>query len=584
MRQGNKVTKGALGQSVHRSVATGMPGWRYGFVMVVAAAVVAALAWRLVDLHVVDQGFLNKQAEMRSVRVETIEAHRGMIVDRHGAPLAVSTPVDTIWANPRELDAKDPQLSRLAAILGLDPGELKQRIRQYRGKEFMYISRKVQPALWKRVAALKIPGIYSRREFRRYYPAGEVAAQVVGFTNIDEQGQEGLELSYNNWLKGEPGSKRVLKDNRGHVIEDLSLIKDAVPGKKLQLSIDLRLQYFAYRELKAAVQEHDAKSGSLVMLDVHTGEVLAMVNQPSYNPNDRSQLKPSHLRNRAITDLFEPGSTVKPLSMSAALSTGEVRPGMTVDTTPGYMRIGRYTIRDDGNYGVLDLTHIIAKSSNVGMSHIALKVGGSVIRNTLSRFGLGQSTGIGFPGEAVGVLPVHVRWKPVEVATMSYGYGLSVSALQLAQAYMVLANGGVRYPVTLIKRRHQPEGVRVISTKVAGEVRKMLRAVVREGTGTRARMLLYQAAGKTGTVHIVGRNGYEMSAYKSIFAGMAPAEDPRIVCVVVIDAPKGNQYYGGEVAAPVFSRVMSESLRLLNVRPDLSRLASHHLIKAGPRG
>ncbi len=584
MRQGNNVANRAPKQSVRDRAAAGIQAWRYGFVMAVSGAVVVALAWRLVDLHVVDQGFLNRQAEMRSVRVETIEAHRGMITDRNGAPLAVSTPVDTIWANPSELDAADPRLSRLASILGLDGNALRSRIRQYSGKEFMYISRKVQPALWKKVAALDIPGVYSRREYRRYYPAGEVAAQVVGFTNIDEQGQEGLELSYNDWLKGQPGSKRVLKDNRGHVIKDLSLIRDAVPGKNLQLSIDLRLQYFAYRELKAAVQEHDAASGSLVMLNVHNGQILAMANQPSYNPNDRSQLKPSHLRNRAITDLFEPGSTVKPLSMAAALSTGEIHTGMTVNTSPGFMRIGRYTIRDDGNYGVLDLTHIIAKSSNVGMSHIALKVGGEVIRNTLSRFGLGQSTGIGFPGEAVGVLPVHVRWKPVEVATMSYGYGLSVTALQLAQAYMVLANGGIRYPVTLLKHDRQPQGVRVISSRVAGQVRSMLRAVVKEGTGTRAQMALYQAAGKTGTVHIVGRNGYEKSAYKSIFAGMAPADDPRIVCVVVVDAPKGNQYYGGEVAAPVFSRVMSESLRLLNVRPDLRQVASHHRTDAGPRG
>lgn len=563
------MPKSAPRQSVTSRITTVLRSWRYAVVICAFLGVVGALCWRLVYLDVINQHFLSRQAEMRSMRVEPIDAHRGMITDRNGEPLAVSTPVETVWANPSEMDPGDPKLTQLAKVLDLDPGALRHRLRVDQDREFIYIRRKIQPSLARAAEALDIPGIYTRREYRRYYPAGEVAAQVVGFTNIDERGQEGLELAYNSWLSGQEGAKRVLKDNRGHVIKDLSLISDAQPGKNLHLSIDLRLQYLAYRELKAAVQEHDARSGTLVMLDVDTGEVLAMVNQPSYNPNDRSQLVPRLLRNRAITDVFEPGSTMKPLSMAAALESGKFHMGDEINTSPGYMRLGRYTIRDDGNYGTLDLTHIIAKSSNVGMSHIAMTIGGQAIHDMLYRLGLGQSTGIGFPGEAVGVLPTHIDWKPVDEATMAYGYGVSVTALQLAQAYMVLANGGIRYPVSLIKLDHPPQGVREMPEGVAADIRQMLKAVVKEGTGTRAQMPFYQAAGKTGTVHLVGSEGYERHEYRSVFAGMAPADNPRLVCVVMIDAPQGNQYYGGEVAAPVFARVMGDSLRLLNVRPNL---------------
>lgn len=550
-------------------LAVGLKAWRFGTVLLVFLLVIAALAWRLVDLHVVDNEFLRKQGDVRTIRVETIDAHRGVISDRHGEPLAVSTPVQTIWANPSEADPEEPRLTNLARLLDISEARLRERLRDYAGREFIYLRRKVQPALAREAMTLDINGVYSRQEYRRYYPAGEVTAHVVGFTDIDEQGQEGIELAYNDWLSGESGRKRVLKDNRGRVIKDLTLIRDAQPGKKLELSLDLRLQYLAYRELKAVVSAHNARGGTLVMLDVDTGEVLAMVNQGSYNPNDRSQLAADNLRNKAITDLFEPGSTMKPISMAAALESGLYSPGDTVDTSPGFRRFGRFTIRDHRNYGVLDLSGIIVKSSNVGISKIASEIGGDVIRDLYSRLGLGQPTGVGFPGEAVGVLPAPPKWRPVEEATLSYGYGMSVNALQLAQAYMVLANGGIRYPLSLLKVDQPPQGQRVVSERVAHEVRQMLGQVVEKGTGTRAQPGFYSAGGKTGTVHLVGAQGYEDSQYKAIFAGMAPIDNPRIVTVVAVDAPQSGEYYGGEVAAPVFARVMSDALRLLNVKPEL---------------
>jgi len=483
--------------------------------------------------------------------------------------LAVSTPVQTVWANPSETDPEDPQLAALARILGLSEGALRERLRQYAGREFIYLRRKVQPSMAREALALGVGGIYARQEYRRYYPAGEVTAHVVGFTDIDEHGQEGIELAYNKWLTGEPGQKRVLKDNRGRVIKDLMLIRDARPGKDLELSIDLRLQYLAYRELKAVVGAHKARGGTLVMLDVDTGEVLAMVNQGSYNPNDRSQLAAENLRNKAITDLFEPGSTMKPLTIAAALESGEYTVNSTIDTSPGFRRFGRFTIRDHRNYGVLDLTEIIVKSSNVGVSNIATDLGGDTLRNLYARLGLGQATGIGFPGEAVGVLPAPPKWRPVEESTLSYGYGMSVNALQLAQAYMVIANGGIRYPLSLMRQEQRPQGQRVLSEQVTRAVRDMLKQAVARGTGKRAQPGLYAAGGKTGTVHLVGANGYEDSQYKAIFAGMAPIDDPRIVTVVAVDAPQAGEYYGGEVAAPVFARVMGDALRLLNVKPEL---------------
>ena len=562
--QGKQITTSWMQKLGH-----GLQAWRFGLVLLVFLLVMTAIGWRLVDLHLVDNDFLRQQGDVRTIRVDSIDAHRGVVMDRYGEPLAVSTPVKTLWVNPSEADASDPAWSQLAALLDLSETTLRQRLEKYAEREFIYLRRKVQPSMARQALDLGVAGVYSRQEYRRYYPAGEVTAHVVGFTNIDEKGQEGIELAYDRWLSGVPGRKRVLKDNRGRVIKDLMLIRDARPGKDLRLSIDLRLQYLAYRELKAVVDAHKARGGTLVMLDVDSGEVLAMVNQGSYNPNDRSQLVSENLRNKAITDLFEPGSTMKPLTVAAALESGEYRPDTMVDTAPGYRRFGRFTIRDARNYGALALGDIIVKSSNVGVSKIANDLGGDALRSFFARLGLGQGTGIGFPGEAVGVLPARARWQPVEEATLSYGYGLSVNALQLAQAYMVLANGGIRYPVSLVRQDQPPEGRRVVSEPVSQAVRNMLRNAVAEGTGGRAQPALYAAGGKTGTVHLVGASGYEKDQYKAIFAGMAPMDDPRIVTVVAVDAPQAGEYYGGEVAAPVFARVMSDALRLLNVKPRL---------------
>ena len=572
-------------QSASQSrLAAALGAWRYGSVLAVFLVVIGAIGWRLVDLHVVDQAFLREQGDVRTIRVDSIDAHRGMVTDRHGESLAVSTPVQTVWANPSEADPDDPRLETAARLLGISEASLRNRLTRYGHREFIYVQRKIRPSVARAVMDLGIPGLYSRLEYRRYYPAGEVTAHVVGFSNIDEEGQEGLELAYDEWLSGEGGAKRVLKDNRGRVIKDLSLIRTAKPGKDLTLSLDLRLQYLAYRELKAVVNAHDARGGTLVMLDVDTGEVLAMVNQQSYNPNDRGQISPERMRNKAITDLFEPGSTMKPVTVAAALETGKYSPQTRIDTAPGYRRFGRFTIRDHRNYGVMTLSEIISKSSNVGISKIATELGGDVIRDLYARMGLGQPTGVAFPGEAVGVLPAPPRWRPVEEATLSYGYGLSVNALQLAQAYMVLANGGIRYPLSLLRVDEPPRGERVLSEKVTADVRKMLHQVVEEGTGKRANPEFYTAGGKTGTVHLVGKQGYEDSQYKAIFAGMAPIDNPRIVTVVAVDAPQSGEYYGGEVAAPVFARVMGDALRLLNVKPELEVGRADGPVHSGERG
>lgn len=545
-----------------------LKSWRHLLVLASVFLASTLISARLVELHVLDREFLRNQGEERTLRTEPIDANRGVIRDRHGEPLAVSTPVATLWADPSTLLPDAGGVTRLAKLIDRGEGRLRRRLAKNSDRQFLYLRRKVQPSLAERVLNLDIAGVHSRREYRRYYPAGEVASHVLGFTDIDENGQEGLELSFDQWLSGEKGSKRVLRDNRGRSVTDIGLTKGARPGNDLTLSLDLRLQYLAYRELKAAVDAHDARGGSIVMLDARNGQVLAMANQPSFNPNDRDQFDPTKLRNRAITDLFEPGSTIKPFSAAAALESGEFSPGTRVNTSPGYRRMGDYTIRDHHDYGKLSLSEIVTSSSNVGISKVATQLSGERLQNLFFRVGFGQSTGIGFPGEAVGILPANVNWRPVEVAALSYGYGMNVTALQLAQAYMVLASGGIRYPVSLINSSQDPEGRRVMSRKTAAQVRSMLISVIEQGTGSRARSDIYELAGKTGTVHLVGTQGYEKDQYKSLFAGMGPAHDPRIVTVVTVDAPSKSEYYGGEVAAPVFGRVMSDALRLLNVGPS----------------
>jgi len=543
--------------------------WRYWLLLGFLSLCALSLVYRAVDLHVFEQAFLAGQGDARTIRFEKLEAHRGVIMDRHGSPLAISAPVETVYADPRYLNLKQSELAKLATALDLSTKWLSNKIERNKSKRFIYLKRKMAPHEVKKVLALNLDGIYSRREYKRYYPAGEVAAHVVGFTNIDKRGQEGIELSYDEWLRGESGKKRVLKDRKARVIKDFGEIKAAEPGKDIRLSLDMRIQYLAYRELKAAVETHQAKAGSIVVLDIHTGDVLAMANQPSYNPNNRANINVAHLRNRAITDVFEPGSTMKVATISAALESKKYTLNTMLDTSPGFIRLGRKSIRDHRNYGELSVLNIIAKSSNVGTSKIALSLTGEVVWDMFYRLGFGQGTGIGFPGESIGHLPDSSHLQPIEVAAMSYGYGLNATALQLAQAYMVLGNGGIKYPLGLIDRDELEQGERIISKAVSDSLRKAMKAVVSKGgTGTRAQLPLYEVGGKTGTVHSVGKKGYEKSEYTALFAGVAPIENPEIAMVVVIDGPAGAEYYGGEVSAPVFSRVVNGAMRLLNVRPD----------------
>jgi len=543
------------------------------------------LAARSAQLQLVDHEFLQGQADARHLRVVEVPAHRGMMTDRNGEPLAISTPVQSVWANPKELVAAPADLRGLARLLKLKPEQLQRLLGQRKSREFVYLRRHLSPDLADQVMALGIPGLYLQQEYRRYYPAGEVAAHLVGFSNVDDQGQEGLELAFDDWLSGEPGAKRVVKDGRRHIIENVENIRSARPGKALVLSIDRRIQYLAYRELKAAVRQHRARSGSMVVLDNRTGEVLAMVNQPAFNPNNRKRLKPDKMRNRALTDVFEPGSTMKPFVIAAALESGDYRPASRIDTSPGLVQVGVHTIRDKHDYGLLDLTGVLRKSSNVGASKIALALEPEDFWTGLSDAGFGVVTESGFPGEASGYLADFNRWRDIERATLAYGYGLSVTGMQLAQAYSVLANDGYRVPITLLKRDADSELERraVFGPMVARAVRKMMESVVAaDGTAPLAAVNGYRVAGKTGTAHKSEAGGYAEKRYLSVFAGMAPASDPRLVAVVVINEPSNGEYYGGKVAAPVFSRVMAGALRLLNIPPDAVSLL--HTQRNGAEG
>ncbi|OOZ41851.1 cell division protein [Solemya pervernicosa gill symbiont] len=544
----------------------------------------AALLGRAAQLELFDREFLQNQADARHLRVVEIPAHRGMITDRNGEPLAISTPVDSVWANPQELMLASGELPQLARLLGLKTEKLQRLLAKREGREFVYLKRHVRPDLARKVMALDLPGVSLQREFHRYYPAGEVTAHLVGMTNIDDLGQEGLELSYNESLRGEPGAKRVVRDGRGRIIEEVELIRAMRPGQPLQLSIDRRIQYLAYRELKAAVKQHKATSGSLVLLDVRSGEVLAMVNQPSYNPNRRSGQKSSARRNRAVTDVFEPGSPIKPFTVASALENRLIKPSTVINTSPGYYRIGRKTVSDFRDYGALSIGDVLVKSSNVGASKIAQKLESEQLWSMLSRVGFGESTASGFPGESAGVLSNFHRWRKVEHATHSYGYGLSVTPLQLAHAYSVLAADGAQYPVTLLKNSEPAEGEQVITPQVARQVRNMLEGVVsRKGTGYKAHVVGYRVAGKTGTVHKAVAGGYAEDRYHSVFTGMAPVSEPRLVMVVMVNDPRNGDYYGGAVAAPVFSKVMSGALRLLGLPPDdMPVRASASTEKRGP--
>lgn len=551
--------------------------WRYLSLMVALGVLPLAVLWHTAGLQVFehsDKGarFLQIQGDARTLRVRPVPAYRGLITDRHGEPLAVSTAVVTLWANPQELLESGKSLEPLARRLGVPLAKLRESLERNAKREFMFLARRLTPAEANPVLDLKLKGVYGRDEYKRYYPAGEVAAQLVGFTNVDDRGQEGLELAYDQWLTGVPGERRVVQDRNTRVIKDLELIRSEKPGNDLALSIDLRLQYLAYRELRVALEAHRAASGSVVMLNARTGEVLAMVSQPSFNPNARGAGEVSVQRNRPVTDLVEPGSVMKPFTLVAALESGRFRPDTPVDTAPGYIRFGRKTYRDPHSYGLLDLTGVLAKSSQVGTTKVAMTLDPETIRNVFDRVGIGQSPGTGFPGEGPGDLPSRRKWASVEHASLAFGYGLTVTPLQLAGAYLVLANGGVRRPVTLLRQEPGaplPAGKRVIDAKIAHEISLMLRAVVERGTGARAGIPVYASAGKTGTSHKVGVGGYQARRYVSLFAGMAPADNPELVTVVVVDDPQTGGYFGGVVAAPVFARVTSAALRLLAVQPPL---------------
>jgi cell division protein FtsI (penicillin-binding protein 3) len=559
MRHGAETKQQSARRFVGRLTLVGV------FFSLVAVSLVA----RAVHLQVFNKDFLNQQADTRHLRTEKISAHRGAITDRNGEPLAISTPVDSVWANPRKLAPAVDRVPELARVLGIDAQQLIRRVTRSMDKEFLYLKRHLSPEQAQQVLALKLPGVNVQREYGRYYPAGEVAGHLVGFTNIDDEGQEGLELAFNHWLAGESGAKRVLKDRLGRSVENVASIRPPNPGKELRTSIDLRIQYVAYRTLKAAIQQYNAESGSIVILDVQTGEVLAMVNQPTYNPNDRSQYSAGRYRNRAITDIFEPGSSIKPLVVAAALESGSYRPSSVVDTAPGYVVVGPKTIEDSKNLGRVSLTTILARSSNVGVTKLAMSLEPEQLWTTMTRFGLGSLTTSGFPGESAGLLTPYNHWRDINQATLAYGYGVSVTPLQLAQAYAVLGSNGVARPISLVALDAPADGDRVLARDTATSVRRMLEEVVRPGgTGTKAAVTGYRVAGKTGTAWKFATGGYSEDKYISIFAGLAPASDPRLAAVVVVDEPSGELYYGSDVAAPVFAEVMSESLRLLAVAPD----------------
>ncbi len=538
-------------------------------VMIFFVLAASSLLARAVHLQVLNKDFLNQQADSRHLRTEKISAHRGSITDRNGEPLAISTPVDSVWANPKELVAAVDRVPELAKALKLDSSLLMRRITQSMDKEFLYLRRHLSPEQAQQVMALKLPGVNVLREYRRYYPSGEVAGHLVGFTSVDDDGQEGLELEFNHWLSGESGAKRVLKDRLGRAVENVESIRSPHHGRDLRVSIDLRLQYLAYRALKSAIQQHKAESGSIVLLDVQTGEVLAMVNQPSYNPNDRAQYSAERYRNRAITDIFEPGSSIKPLVLAAALESGRYRPSSTVDTAPGFVVVGPKKIEDTNNLGRVSLTTVLSRSSNVGVTKVAMSLEPDQLWSTMTQFGLGSLTASGFPGESAGLLTHYNHWQEISQATLAYGYGVSVTPLQMAQAYAALGSDGILRPVSLIALDKPNEGERILTSETSRAIRRMMEEVVRPGgTGTKASITGYRVAGKTGTAWKFAAGGYSHDKYLSIFAGLAPASNPRLAAVVVIDEPTGNLYYGSDVAAPVFADVIAESLRLLAVPPD----------------
>ena len=566
-RKKKAVKKKRAAAKPSRRKISSPPAWRHYLLVLVFAGGSVAVAARVVMLGVDERDFLTAQGDARSVRLEAMPAHRGVIFDRHGEPLAVSTPVLSVWADPRLTLFSPEQTGALAEALAIDSRKLGDTLLANRSKSFIWLRRRLNPAIADKVAALKLPGISFEREYKRFYPAGETTSHLLGVTNVDDEGIEGVELAFNEALSGIPGKKRVLRDRHGNNIKDLDYLSPPRPGQDLHLSVDLRLQYFAYRELKAAVVANAAKSGSLVMLKPDTGEVLAMVNQPAFNPNVRGASF-AQMRNRAITDMYEPGSTVKPLTLVAALESGLYESNSIVDTSPGFLQIGRKRIEDPLDRGELDFEHILQKSSQVAIARITQDLPDSAVFDTFARAGFGVETGLGLPGESSGRLPFARTQDEVSRAILGYGYGFAVTAVQLAQSYMALANAGLTYPVSVLHRDAPPPPHRVFEEHAAAEVRDMLAAVVaRTGTAPLAAVPGYLVGGKTGTARKVGKNGYDENRHVAWFSGIAPLNDPQIVMVVLINEPSRGPSGGGAVAAPVFSRVAQRALRALAVPP-----------------
>jgi cell division protein FtsI (penicillin-binding protein 3) len=541
--------------------------WRSRLLLIVIIGWFLALVARAVYLQGLHNDFLQAKGESRYSRVLSLSATRGMIVDRNNEPLAISTPVESVAASPSDIDATSSQLTRLGRLLDTDSKELTKKLVDTK-RDFIYLKRQLPPEEASKIVELGIPGVFLQREYRRYYPAGEVMAHLIGFTDIDEKGQEALELAFDSELTGKAGSRRVIKDRRGHIVEDVDSIRKPQDGQRLTLSIDARVQYLAFRELKAAVYENRAKAGGIVVLDTQTGEILAMANLPTYNPNNRNKVDPTRTRNRAITDLFEPGSTLKPFTASAALEAGVVKPETIIQTAPGYLTVGNRTIHDAHPQGALTVSQVIQKSSNVGAAKMALSLPAETMWTLFRNVGFGTPPNAGFPGAVSGKLRAYATWKPIEQATMAYGHGISVSLLQLARAYTIFANDGELVPLSLVKRDKPVERARVLKPETARAVRAMLELAVQPGgTAPKAQIAGYRVGGKTGTAHkLVGRS--YANKYVSSFIGLAPASNPRLIVAVMIDEPSAGQYYGGSVAGPVFNRVMTGALRFLSIPPD----------------
>lgn len=544
-----------------------LPLWRSRLFLGLFGVGFLILLARSLYLQTWNHDFLQEKGSSRFEREIEIPAHRGKIVDRNNEPLAVSTPVRSVWAVPTQVEASAAQLNKLAQYLELDKADLQKKLEG--SDEFVYLRRQLAPDSAEKVAALKLSGVHTLREYRRYYPNGEVMSHILGFTNVDDQGQEGIELAQQNWLAGKAGSRRVIINRRGEIVEDLAPAQAPQEGRDLMLSIDSKLQHLAYRELKAAIERHQAKAGGAVILDVKTGELLALVNWPSYNPNNRAKFARDKARNRALTDIFEPGSTLKPFTAAIAMEAGKVKPDTIVSTAPGSYTIGSATIHDAHPHGDLTVAEIIQKSSNIGAAKMALSLPAETIWRSYSQVGFGSLPQTGFPGEVAGKLRPYRNWRPIEQATMAYGHGIAVNLVQLARAYLVFASDGEIKPVSLFKSKAQVTGQPVFTAETALTIRGMLeKAVSPQGTAPKAQVRGYRVAGKTGTAHKIEGNGYAANKYVSSFVGFAPASNPRLIVAVMIDEPSAGQYYGGLVAAPVFSSIMGEALQILHIPHD----------------